>query len=895
VRTLRIVSVLLCAVALSGQGSKGKFEPLLDSFTFRNLGPFRAGAWVADLAVPEGSPRGRTFYVGARSGGVWKTNNRGTTFQPVTDEAGLMSIGALAVAPSNPEIVWLGEGDASATRSAYHGKGVFRSTDGAKTWQHVGLAETQHISRIVIHPSNPNVVWVAALGKLYSTGPDRGVFKTTDGGKSWAKTLFVSEGAGAVDLVIDRRNPNVLYAATYEVRRTAWRIYDGGPASGIFKSTDGGTTWRRLEGGLPGGTIGRIGLDIHRKNPDVLYAVLDNFNPKPGSTQQGRDSVIGGEVYRTSDGGATWRKMNKATDDVSRKTGYAFNQIRVDPNHPDRIFITGSNLIASEDGGQTWQGLGFAGPPPPGGLTPAAIAAAQQRPLRRAFGDFRAFWINPEDSEHMLAASDGGVFVSYDGGRTCEHLMNLPLGEVYALGADMEYPYRIFEGLQDHESWMAPVNGPSGSVGIEDWKTVGIGDGMYNQPDPNGRFTYNTQEFGTPVRIDLVERTRTVITPVRTGGSARLRVNWTAPIRLSPHDSKVLYFGAETLFRSKDRGDHWEEISPDLTTNNPEKISGPGAGIQHCTITTIAESPAKAGVIWVGTDDGKIQVTQNGGAHWTDATQAMAAVGGPADAWVTRVFPSPFDAATAYVTKSRRRQDDFRVFVFRTTDSGKSWKNISSGLPEGGANVIAEDPRKAGLLFLGTDSGTFVSFDAGVTWERFKANVPPAPVHDLMIHPREGDLIVGTFGRGVWVTNITPLREFSDALLAGGAHLFAVRPFAERREIAWGNYRLYGDRYLTTPNEPNGMRIVYLTKSTAKVEIAVSDASGKLIRKVPIPAAKAGMNQVTWLLDDDGGNPVPAGDYVVSLGLGGETLTQPAKLLSRAPEDLPRRRRVRPQ
>ncbi len=870
---LRLGAFLLLGAALAS--AQPKLGDLLNAITFRNLGPFRAGAWVADVAVPEGPPKvhQRTFYVGVRTGGVWKTTNGGVTFQPVTDAAGLMSIGALAISPSNPEDVWLGEGDASATRSAYHGKGVFRSIDGGKTWRHLGLDGTQHISRIVIHPTRPETAWVAALGPLYTSGPDRGVFKTTDGGRTWSKVLFAADNAGAVDLILDRRDPNVLYAAIYEVQRKAWRIHDGGPGSGIYKTTDGGAHWKRLEGGLPTGTIGRIGIDLCRKNPDVLYAVLDNFNAKPGATQTGRNALIGGEVYRSDDAGASWRKMNAAADDVSRKTGYAFNQLRVDPNNPDRIFITGSNLIASEDGGKTWQGLGQGGP-------------QAARPFRRAFGDFRAFWIDPEDSDRMIAASDGGVFLSFDGGRTADHLMNLPLGEIYALGADMENPYHIFVGLQDHESWMGPVNGPSGSVSIEDWRTVGIGDGMYNQPDPNGRYTYNTQEFGFPARIDLVDRTRTVITP-----PPPLRVNWTAPLRLSPHDSKTIYFGAHMLYRSRDRGDHWEAISPDLTTNNPEKISGPGSGIQHCTITTIAESSAKAGVIWVGTDDGKVQVTQDAGAHWTDVTARL----GEADAWTSRVFPSQFAAGTAYVTKTRRRLDDFRPLVFRTKDFGVTWTSISTGLPEGGANVIAEDPKNANLLFLGTDAGIFVSFTGGAAWERFQANVPPAPVHDLMVHPREGDLIVGTFGRGAWVANIAPLREFGESLLAEDAHLFAVQPFAERREVAWGNYRLHTDRVLVTPNEPNGMRIAYYLKSVTqdKTSIAIADSSGKTLRNLSV-TPKAGLNQAVWLLDDDAGAPLPAGDYRVTLRAGSKTLTQPAKILSRAPEDSPRPRRFRP-
>ncbi len=846
---------------------------LLNSFPYRNLGPFRAGAWVVDIAVPEAPARAHryTFYAAARTGGVWKTSNNGTTFEPITDSIGLSSIGAIAVAPSNADVIWVGSGDNSVTRSALPGSGVYRSTDGGKTWTNAGLRDTQHIARIRIHPTNSDIAWVAAIGHLFSANQERGIFKTTDGGRTWKKVLFVNENTGAIDLALDRRDPNVLYAAMYEYKRYPWRLEDGGPGSGIFKTIDGGSTWQRLEGGLPQGKLGRIGLDICRSRPDVLYAVVDNFNP--GANQR----PIGGEVYRTDDAGRTWRKTSAATDDVSRKAGYSFNQIRVDPNNPDRIYITGSNLIASTDSGKTWAGLG----------------RGFERPFRGAFGDFRSLWIDPEDSGRMLAASDGGVFISYDGGKTCDHFANLQLGEVYALGVDMDQPYHIYAGLQDHENWRGPVNGPSRSVGIEDWVTTGIGDGMYNEPDPNGRWLYNTQEFGRLARVDLEQHTRTVIAPTRPQGQPFLRFNWTAPVRLSPHDSRIVYAGAQVLFRSTDRGDHWQEISPDLTTDDPAKITPPNGSIQHCTITTISESPAQAGVIWVGTDDGKVQVTRDAGAHWTDTTAQVGASGGPADAWVTRVYASRFDPGTAYIAKSRRRQDDFRPFVFRTADFGATWTRLTDGM-EGAANVIVEG--SPDLLFAGTDAGVFVSFDRGRRWMPFKANMPAVPVQDMAVHPREGDLAVGSFGRGIWVVNIAPLREIGGDFLSNDVYLFAIRPFTQRREGQWGNYRLYGDRYPTTPNEANGITVTYYLKSAppSAPTLTVSDRSGALVRKLNA-AAKAGMNRVVWNLDDAQNRPAPAGEYVVTLEVGDRKLTQPARLVARAPEDSPRPGRLGPQ
>lgn len=884
---------ILLAVVLAGQAQDHApaYNEVLNAFVYRNLGPFRAGAWVADIAVPETPAKAhqRTFYAAARTGGVWRTTNNGTTFEPVTDGVGITSVGAVAVAPSNAQVVWVGSGDNTITRSAYYGNGVYRSDDGGKTWKNMGLRDTEHVAQIVIHPADPDTVWVAAPGHLFTPNAERGVFKTTDGGRTWKKVLFIKDTVGAIDLVLDRRNPNVLYAAMYEYLRLPWRLNDGGPGSGIYKSADGGANWHKLEAGLPGGPLGRIGLDICRTNPDVLYAVVDNFNTRPPTQQEassGRGNpnaprTIGGEVYRTDDAGRTWRKVSAANDDVSRKAGYSFNQIRVDPNNTEKVYITGSNLIASSDGGKTWAGLGRGGP-------------GVELPFRRAFGDFRTLWIDPEDSDHMMAGSDGGVFVSYDGGRTCDHFSNLKLGEVYAIGADMDAPYHVYAGLQDHENWKGPVNGWAGAVNIDDWVTTGIGDGMYNEPDPNGRWLYNTQEFGHLARVDQQLRTRTIIEPPRRPQDQPfLRFNWTAPVRISPHDSNTIYYGAQVLLRSKDRGDHWQEISPDLTTNDPNKITPAGGSIQHCTIVTIAESPAQAGVIWVGTDDGKVQATRDAGGHWFDATAGIAAAGGPEDAWVSRVYASRFEAGTAYVTKSRRRQDDFRALVFRTTDFGATWTRITAGLPdEGAANAIVEDTVNRDLLFAGTDAGVYVSWDRGAHWMPFKANMPPAPVTDLLVHPREGDLVAGTFGRGLWVTNIAPLREMGGDFLTRDVVLFAVRPLALRHDGAWGNYRLYGDSYPSTPNEPNGISVVYYLKEAAPAApaITITDGSGKLVRKLAA-SNRAGINGAFWNLDDAQGAPAPAGEYVVTLEVGDRKLTQKAQLLSRAPEDSPRPRR----
>jgi photosystem II stability/assembly factor-like uncharacterized protein len=872
-----LIAIVSFALSLAAQ-DRSQLERLINNdFPYRNLGPFRVSAWVSDIAVPESPTKAHlyTFYVAARTGGVWKTTNNGTTFTPVFDGNDVASIGALAIAPSNSEIVWVGTGDASCTRSAYPGNGIYKSVDGGANWRHMGLPDSQHIARIVIHPTNPNIVYVAVMGHLFSTNEERGVFKSTDGGANWKKVLYLNERTGAVDLVIDRKHPNSLYTATYECRRHPWRLEDGGPASGIYKTTDGGVAWKKLGGGLPEGTIGRIGLDLFQKDSKILYAVVDNRNQTsepPATPAQPGSRLMGSEVYRTDDGGLTWRKMNSTRDDVGRKTGYAFNQLRIDPNNAERIFVTGASIASSEDGGKTWAGL--AGP-------------QTNRVFRRAFGDFRTLWIDPQNSDRMMAGSDGGICTSYDGGKTCDHLANLPIGEIYALTVDMDEPYNVYVGLQDHESWKGPSNGWSGSVGLADWVSVGVGDGMYNQVDPtDSRWVYNTQEFGRPGRYDQQTRTRKIIAPLRPAGQPLLRFNWVAPIRLSPHDPKTLYAGAQVLFRSRDRGDHWEEISPDLSTNDPNKISPPGAAIQHCAIVTISESPAAAGVIWVGTDDGKVQVTKNAGVNWTDVTANIVKVGGPEDAWVTRVFASNSNPAVAYVTKSKLRQDDFRPFAYKTTDYGASWTSISSNLPNRSLNVIFEDYKNPNLLFVGSDAGVHVTIDGGTRWFAFKGNMPTAPVTDLLIHPRESDLVVGTYGRAIWITNVAMLREVNEAMLSEDVHFFSVQPRSRRQEGALGNFRLLGDRHLVTPNEPNGLTLTYYLKEQPKekVTLTVVGPEGRTVRTLE-GTNKAGINRVALQLGGFGfqqgsdTREIPPGEYDVTLQVGDKKLTQKARVL----------------
>ena len=936
-----LVACVSCVSSAYGQS----FDAMLkDGFSSRNLGPYRVGTWVTDLAVPDAPARDHlyTLYVATRNGGVWKTTTNGTTFTPVFDDQAVSSIGAVAVAPTNAEVVWVGTGDVSCARSAYFGDGVYKSVDGGRTWKNMGLKDSHHIARIIIHPKNPETVYVAAMGHLFSTNEERGVFKTTDGGATWKRVLYIDDKTGAVDLTLERGNPDTLYAAMYEVQRKPWRLFDGGPGSGLHKTTDGGNTWQKLGGGLPEGQIGRIGIDLYQRDPKILYAVVDIRNIRGGEgaavNQRGGDMAfifeeqfeeeeddnefeidrdrsrrpeqvaigdaqpeqtggrgergergerrgrgrgrgrgqrggrggggprpIGGEVYRSDDAGLTWRKVNSENDDASAKAGYSFNVLRINTGNPDHLYITGSSLTVSTDGGRTW-GAASGGGDGQGG---------EFRPFGRAFGDFRMLWMDQEDPNRIIAGSDGGVYLSYDAGRTCDHLLNLPLGEIYSIGIDMETPYNIYAGLQDHESWKGPSNAWSGWVGVEHWISTGTGDGMYNQVDPtDSRWLYNNQEFGSLSRVDQRERTRTRIAPEEGPNGEALRWNWTSPIHLSPHNPAIIYTGSQYVHRSMNRGDNWQVISPDLTTNDPNKISGRGAAIQHCTILTISESPVTPGVIWVGADDGNVQVTRDGGATWTNVTSKIAAAGGPPEAWISRVFASSHDAGTAFVSLSRLRQDDHKPYLFKSTDFGQTWSAIAGNLPDRSINVVVQDRENANLLVVGNDNGAFASLDGGKSWSRV-GDMPPAPVHDLVIHPREGDLVVGTYGRGLWVTNISSLKELEPEVLEKPAHLFAPRVSVRPREGVFGNYRWYGDRFPTTRNPAGGVGVSYYLKEAVAdgVTVTILNAADEEATTLE-GAGRAGLNEVTWRLDPTSRDRTPPGQYTAKITVGESTLTR---------------------
>jgi photosystem II stability/assembly factor-like uncharacterized protein len=783
---------------------------------------------------------------------LWKTSNHGISFTPVFDGQPDYAIGAVALAQSRPDVVYVGTGEANNSRSTYDGNGVYKSTDGGKTWAKTGLPNAGRIGRIVVHPKNPDIVLVAASGRLFSENPDRGVYRSTDGGRTWMKTLdhkVDGRPIGAIDIAMDPSNPNILYAATYDKVRRPWTFGEGGAGSAIFKSTDGGGTWRQLTSGLPTGMIGRIGLSVSRSDPKTVYAVVENANSRtvPPEERARRmaqgfgDGSIGDELYRSNDAGSTWQKVsppdlapapagNSAQEPPQQGRGgrggwsggnppYYYGQVRIDPRNKEHVYILSVGVTHTTDGGKTWTSAFNFG------------------------GDNHALWINPTDSSHMILGHDHGMGVSFDAGRTWLSPDNKPLAQFYALAYDMERPYNVYGGLQDNGS----IKGPStmkggGSIPFEAWYRVGGGDGFYNVVDPtDSRWLYNESQFGAIQRMDQSTGQSRSIRYSRPRGQEELRWNWSSPIMLSPHNPEVVYHAANVLLRSSNRGDSWTEISPDLTRNLPERRGGSG-NIQYATITTIDESPVVAGVIWAGTDDGNVQVTRDGGKTWTNVADRMP---GHPGYWVSRVIASHHDAATAYATVTGYRHDDFKPFIWKTTDYGATWTSIAANLPNEAINVIREDRRNPNLLFVGTDFGLHASLDGGKVWQRMKTGITTNPVHDLLIHHREQELIVGTHGRGIYIADISGLQALTPSLLAADAHLV---PIVSTVQQATGLRPVTASLNYNGQSRLPGVHINYYLKSPANgVTVRVYDGA-RVIAETTTAPGNAGLNTVRWTM-----------------------------------------------
>ena len=814
-----IWSILYAFIPLDGKELSSDF---LKHFRYRELGPTRQGGRVVSFAVSQQDPF--VYFVGAGPGGLWKTVNNGNTFESIFDNEETSGIGHVAIAPSDQNIVWVGTGESNLRNSTQYGNGVYKSTDGGKTWSNKGLQKTHHIGKVIIHPENPNVVYVAAQGQYYTDNEERGVYKTTNSGNSWKKVLSIKHGkihVGVTDLVMDPRDSNVLYATSYQRIRRPWGFSGAGPKSGIYKTVDGGKNWKKLSGGLPTGLLGKIGLAIFPRNPDILYAIIEDANSPEMSyeerwieIQNGKPSTkptVGNIVYRTDDAGLIWRQASEGN--VGGRPNY-YGQIIVDPNDDKVIYVLSEKVDISHDSGKTW---------------------------KRAFeygGDNHVLWINPKDSRHMLLGYDYGFARSYDSGKNWIHFDNISMAQLYAISIDMDFPYNVYGGMQDFGTW----KGPSTKKGrfpirFEDWEHVRGGDGFYSQVDPtNNRWLYCESQFGELARNDQKTGERK---PIRYRGNKDLRFNWSAPILISPHNPKLIYHGSNILLKSSNMGEKWEEISPDLTKNDSSKNGGRESR-RYCTITTISESHIQSGVIWVGTDDGNIQLTVDGGKNWK---LLNGKIPNNPEYWVSRIIASHHDAGTAYITFTGRHRTDFKPYIFKTSNYGENWKSIAANLPDEPINVIREDHKNPKLLFVGTDRTIHVSIDGGLRWHEMKNNLPTIPVHDLVIHPRENDLVVGTHGRGFYITDITPLQEINKDLLNQDVHLFKIMP-----KVQWimPSQKAVADQNFEGENEPYGPVIYYYLKKEISNTIELSVYDGQNLINVLKGTAKKGMNSIMW-------------------------------------------------
>lgn len=716
---------------------------------WQHIGPTNISGRCTDIAVV--TPKGENYiiYVAAASGGVWKTVNEGTTWEPVFDQAPSTSIGDVTVAPSNPDIVWIGTGEPNIFRSSMAGCGVYKSTDAGKTWEHMGLTGTNTIARIVIHPKNPDVVYVTASGHEWTHNEERGVYKTTDGGKTWKKIFSINEETGAIDLVMHPSDPETLYASTWQRIRNKWNDPRNEPqytGSGIHKSTDGGKTWKPINNGLPEPKFrGRIGIDLCLSKPDVLYALVDSYEIAREITDADRANtygvpssgfIKGATVYRSDDGGGNWKQVSGLTDQTKRfmerhsgTYGWVFGQIRVDPNDENTIYIMGVPLSVSNDGGKTY------------------------RSLWGMHGDHHGMWIDPSNSDYIVNVNDGGIVISYDRGKTWRQFThNLPLCQFFNIAYDMDTPFRVYGSMQDHGSFRGIVDlsrGRSRIPAVEFERAPG-GEGSSHAIDPTDPNTvYSAGFYGHISRTDLSKPGREgskYILPRQFEGEPRLRGQWVAPLIISPHNSNYIYHGMQYIFHSKDRGDTWERISPDMTYNIKSELGD----IPYQTIFSISESPLKYGLIYVGTDDGKVHVTKDGGKTWKEIMKGL-----PYKKWVSRIIASAFDLSTVYMTQNGKRDDDFAAYVWKSTDHGENWVDISGNIPLGPVNVIREHPRNRNVLFVGTDIGVYVTTDGGKTWNVLGENLPSTFVHDLIIHPRDNILVIATHGRGMWAMDVT--------------------------------------------------------------------------------------------------------------------------------------------
>jgi len=862
------------------QAAWQKHEALVASSPYaglewRSVGPVVQGGRLVDMEVVPGQPY--TFYAAYASGGLWKTTNNGHTFEPLFDDQVTLIMGDIAVDPNNPETVWVGTGENNSSRSSYGGMGVYRSDDGGETWRYMGLGDTDRIGRILIDPNDSNTIYVAALGKLYTPGGQRGIFRSRDGGESWQQVLKGGDWTGVIDLVFKPDDAKTLYAASWDRQRRPWDFTEGGSGSAIYKSVDGGDSWSHLEGGLPRGDfVGRIGLAVSAASPDTIYASIDNqqkspeeqwvLGDRPVTAKRLRNmskeeflaqdkneieyfirssdfdvnidadkliewvktdkvsiqdivdelgdananlfntDIVGLQVWRSDDAGASWKITHDGPlDQVVYSYGYYFGEIRVSPKNADQVYVLGVPVVKSDDGGKTWfsvQGRGV-------------------------HSDHQSMWINPQQPDHLMIGNDGGADVSYDGGQTWVKLDAQPLGQFYTVNVDMAEPYNVYGGLQDNGTIRCPSTNR--------WKTganctrINGGDGMYVAVDPrDNKTTYSGSQFGYYARLGA-NGSRDEVRPRRAFGDPALRYNWNAPVILSPHNADVVYFGTNILYRSMDQGETWTAISGDLSRSKKR------GDVPFASLTTLSESSLQFGLIWAGTDDGQVWVTDSSGVGWQDVADKL-----PKDRWVSRVEASGFKRDRAYVTLNGYRDDDIRAYVYRTDDLGKTFRDISKGLPAEAVNVIREDPMNENILYVGTDRGVYVSTNRGDSWSALQGGLPNVPVHDLVVHPRERELVAGTHGRSIWIVDVLPLQDLVEAGDDTVLKVFYIDDVNASR--GWRSER---SRWYFDPEEAPKSTIQYWSNIAGPVSVEIVDKNDAVVRRFNNEAVQ-GMNSFEW-------------------------------------------------
>ena len=861
---------------MAGLAAAQYSESLYSGMKWRVVGPFRGGRVLAVAGIP-GDPS--TYYFGAVAGGVWKSTDGGNNWVPMFDKEGIASVGAIAVAESNPNVIYVGSGEACIRGNISYGDGVYKSIDGGKSWANVGLKDSEHIGALVIDPKNADVAFVAALGHAYGPNVERGVFRTRDGGKTWEKVLYRDDHTGAIDVVFDPNNPNILYASLWQVQRTPWSLNSGGEGSGLYRSSDGGSTWKRLEGnGLPKGILGRIGVTVSGADSNKIYALIEAKE---------------GGIYRSDDGGDHWCKVNE--DERYRQRAWYFTHIFADPKNADTVYVLNTGLFRSSDGGVTFN------------LLPAP------------HGDHHGLWIDPTNPQRIMNSNDGGVTISVDGGKTWSRQNNQPTAQFYHVIADNSFPYYLYGAQQDNSTVGIATYNDEGVITERDWYDVGGGESGYIAPDPRDHNVVIAGDNGGVVtRYD--HRTRQVQDispfPLDTSGHGAEdnphRFQWTEPIIISPHDPNVIYTAAEVVFKSTDNGMSWTAVSPDLTRNDKSKQKPSGGPITlditsveyYDTVFALAESPVQKDLLWAGTDDGLIQLTQDGGKNWSNVTPKAL----PEWSMISIIDPSPHDAGTAFVAVDRHKLDDRAPYIYKTADFGKSWSRINNGIPAGAyVRSVRQDTKNKNLLFAGTELGPYVSFDDGAHWQKLQLNLPVTPVTDLIV--KGDDLAVATNGRSFWVLDdITPLRQLTPEVAQSDVHLY-------QPETAWRVHvpEDVNRRRPVGSNPPPGAVINYYLKTEPKDEITIEilDAQGKLVRKLSnkekkkteqppewpdreLPAevlpARAGMNRFAWNMRYESPVEIPGafyasngpegpivlpGTYTLKLTAAGKSQTQP--------------------